>query len=94
MKEGTPAALLQSGWHDIWWAEAMACYCSLWNFTDKIADKEVRMSSSLESRPPLLGIQLKDFSHLTNGNVVGSTFVKFQFAHEATLLTVLASCFS
>ena len=34
VKEGTSCALVQSGWHNEWWAEAMACYCFLQNVID------------------------------------------------------------
>jgi len=38
VKGGTSAALLQSGWHDCWWAEAMMCYCFLRNVVDTTAN--------------------------------------------------------
>ena len=34
VKEGTACALAQSGWSDVWWAEAMSCYCFLRNVVD------------------------------------------------------------
>ena len=34
VKEGTSAALVQSGLADMWWKEAMECYCMLRNVVD------------------------------------------------------------
>ena len=33
-KEGTSVTLVQSGLHDVWWGEAMMCYCFLRNVVD------------------------------------------------------------
>ena len=37
VKEGTACTLTQSGFLDVWWAEAMACYCFLRNVVDVLA---------------------------------------------------------
>ena len=36
VKEGTSSALVQSGFLESWWGEAMACYCFLRNVYDKL----------------------------------------------------------
>ena len=38
VKEGTAAALVQSGSHHCWWVEAMETYCFLHNISDKLKD--------------------------------------------------------
>ena len=38
MKEGTSAALLQSGLDNEWWADSMECYCYLRNIQDLLSD--------------------------------------------------------
>ena len=38
MKEGTSSALVQSGFLESWWDEAMACYCFLRNVYLKLAN--------------------------------------------------------
>ena len=38
IKEGSSCALVQSGWSDEWWPQAMACYCFLRNIIDKFID--------------------------------------------------------
>jgi len=38
VKEGTSATLVQSGWDEHWWAEAMKCYCFLRNTVDMLPD--------------------------------------------------------
>ena len=40
VKEGTAAALVQSGSWEEWWNEAMACCCRLRNICDTMADGE------------------------------------------------------
>ena len=34
VKEGASCTLVQSGWNNEWWADAMACYCFLRNVVD------------------------------------------------------------
>ena len=60
---------------------------------NEIADEEFGMTPRLECRPPFVGIQLENFAHLTDRHVVGSSFVKFQVAHELTLLARFEVCF-
>ena len=38
VKEGTSAALLQSGLNENWWADSMECYTYLRNVTDLLSD--------------------------------------------------------
>ena len=38
VKEGTSAALLQSGLNESWWADSMECYTYLRNVTDLLSD--------------------------------------------------------
>ena len=38
VKEGTSAALLQSGLDKEWWADSMECYCFLRNILDLLSD--------------------------------------------------------
>ena len=38
VKEGTSAALLQSGLDNEWWADSMECYCYLRNIQDLLSD--------------------------------------------------------
>ena len=38
IKEGTSAAIVQSGWDEVWWPEAMRCYCFLHNVVDVLAN--------------------------------------------------------
>ena len=38
IKQGTSAVLLQSGLDEIWWADAMGCYCDLRNIQDRLSD--------------------------------------------------------
>ena len=48
VKEGTFALLLQSGLDEIWWADAMACYCDLRNIKDRFYDRKTPFERRFE----------------------------------------------
>ena len=53
---------------------------------DKITDEEFGVSSGFESWPSFIGIQLKNFAHLTHVHVVRAPLVKLEFSHNGTLV--------
>ena len=49
VKEGTSAALIQSGLDDAWWPQAMACYCFLKAVVDILDDNKTAFERRLGS---------------------------------------------
>ena len=56
VKEGTSAALLQSGLPEAWWNEAMACYCFLRCVHDQLEDDKtpVERRFNAEFKGPII----------------------------------------
>ena len=54
IKEGTSAALLQSGLDGKWWADSLECYCNLRNVQDLLAAG--RTPCGRRFREPLEGV--------------------------------------
>jgi len=56
VKEGTSCTLVQSGFDEAWWPEAMSCFCFLKNASDLLADEKTAYSRRFgqEFRGPLI----------------------------------------
>ena len=56
VKEGTSTTLLQSGFEDQWWSEAMSCYCFLRNIVDTLRNDKTAYETRFgaEFRGPIV----------------------------------------
>jgi hypothetical protein len=52
---------------------------------DKITNEGFGVTSGLEGWPSFIGVQLKNFAHLTHVHVVRAPLVQLEFSHDGTL---------